>query len=122
MNKIRHCREINKMSQKFVALSVGVSAPMVSQWESGIKEPSKESIVKLADLFGVTTDYLLDHETSGKDLTLTAEERQLLLCFRQLNQDGKSLLLSAAETYLSRDPLRQEGSMSSEKNSEGVTV
>ena len=66
MNKIRQCRELNHMSQKYVALSVGVSAPMVSQWESGIKKPSMENLVKLASLFGVTTDYLLDHSPARR--------------------------------------------------------
>lgn len=113
MNKLRHCREINKMSQKFVALSVGVSAPMVSQWESGIKEPSKESIVKLADLFGVTTDYLLDHEAAECAPAISPEERQLLLCFRQLNRTGKNLLLASADSYLSQVALRKESSSSS---------
>ena len=112
MNKIRYCREINKMSQKFVALSVGVSAPLVSQWESGVKEPSREKIVKLADLFGVTTDYLLDHKPADSDPAYTLEERQLIIVFRQLNRTGKDLLIAAADSYLSQPALRQEESIS----------
>ena len=112
MNKIRYCREINKMSQKYVALSVGVSTPMVSQWESGIKRPSNDNIVKLATLFGVTTDYLLDHKTAEDDPAYTVEERQLILVFRQLNRTGKNLLISSAETLLSQAPLRQDGPIS----------
>lgn len=114
MNKIRQCRELNHMSQKFVAISVGVSAPMVSQWESGIKKPSKESIVKLAKLFGVTTDYLLDHEPEIPPADYSSEERQLILIFRQLNISGKTLLLESAESILAKPALRQEGSAASE--------
>lgn len=66
MNRYKECRIARQMSQKFVALSVGVSPPMVSQWENGVKKPSKETLVKLADLFGVTTDYLLGHDTDIK--------------------------------------------------------
>ena len=113
MNKIRYCREINKMSQKYVAVSIGVSAPMVSQWESGIKDPSRENIVKLADLFGVSTDYLLDHKTAEQDPSFTIEERQLILCFRQLNRAGKDLLLASADSFLSQATLREDASMSS---------
>lgn len=115
MNKIRQCRELNHMSQKFVALSVGVSAPMVSQWESGIKKPSKENIVKLAKLFGVTTDYLLDYEPETHDTDFSAEEHQLILFFRQLNTTGRHLLLANAESYLAQAALRQEGSTLSAK-------
>lgn len=115
MNKIRQCRELNHMSQKYVALSVGVSAPMVSQWESGIKKPSMENLVKLASLFGVTTDYLLDHSPAMPAQDNSAEEHQLILVFRQLNQTGRNLLLASAESYLSQPALRQEGSVASEK-------
>ena len=65
MNRYKECRLANDMSQKYVALSVGVSPPMVSQWESGVKKPSKETLLKLADLFNVSTDYLLGREITA---------------------------------------------------------
>lgn len=115
MNKLRYCRELKNMSQKYVALTVGVSAPMVSQWESGKKEPSKESLVKLADLFGVTTDYLLDHESATDGIAFTIEERQLISMFRQLNRAGKDLLISTADNILSQATLREEDFISQAK-------
>lgn len=77
MNRYKQCRLDNHMSQKFVALSVGVSPPMVSQWENGVKEPSRETLIKLADLFGVYTDYLLDHETVSAEKKLAAKSSEL---------------------------------------------
>lgn len=75
MNRYKQCRQALGMSQKFVALSVGVSPPMVSQWESGIKEPSKDTLVKLANLFNVTTDYLLFHdETTQKNQPTVSDD------------------------------------------------
>ncbi|MBQ6960830.1 MAG: helix-turn-helix transcriptional regulator [Clostridia bacterium] len=59
MNKLRECREKAKLSQKQVAFEVGVKPPTVSQWESGIKKPSRDNIVKLASIYGVTVDYLM---------------------------------------------------------------
>ena len=99
------------MSQKFVALSVGVSPPMVSQWESGIKEPSKETLIKLADLFHVTIDYLLDHETNATVNQLSEDENNLLSIFRLLNQTGKAVALRQCEALLSQPELREDGSM-----------
>lgn len=112
MNKIRYCREQKNMSQKYVAISVGVSAPMVSQWESGIKQPSKENLVKLANLFGVTTDFLLDHTIETNETTFTPDERQLILIYRQLNQTGRDLLISSAHSILAQEALRQDESAS----------
>lgn len=79
MNRYKECRLANNMSQKFVALSVGVSPPMVSQWESGVKEPSKETLLKLADLFNVTTDYLLGRDEGQKQKEAPAHGEDLNL-------------------------------------------
>ena len=48
-----------KMTQEFVAESLGVSRQAVSRWERDETMPDPDKIVVLADLFGVTTDYLL---------------------------------------------------------------
>lgn len=45
------------------AQKLGVSQPTLSAWESGRKSPSLNSLLQMAELYGVTTDYLL-----GKDL------------------------------------------------------
>lgn len=99
-NKLRFCRESRNMSQKYVALSVGVSPPMVSQWESGIKEPSKETLIKLADLFHVTVDYLLNREPETEATQLSEAESRLLYLFRSLNQTGQAVALRQAEALL----------------------
>ena len=46
-------------SQKLIAVTLKVAQPVVSRWEKGITEPSKKNLAKLADLYGVTTDYLM---------------------------------------------------------------
>ena len=59
MTRLRECRENAKLSQKYVALTLGIAAPSVANWERGKTNPSHENIVKLADLYGVSVDYLL---------------------------------------------------------------
>ena len=39
-----------------------VNQTAVSQWERGVTTPSSQLLIKLADLYGVTTDYLLGKE------------------------------------------------------------
>lgn len=48
-----------KLSQGAVAEAIGVLQQDVSGWETGDHTPSDENIVRLADYYGVTTDYLL---------------------------------------------------------------
>ena len=48
-----------KMTQEFVAESLGVSRQAVSKWESGTADPSTSNLLALAKLFGVSAEELL---------------------------------------------------------------
>lgn len=65
MNSIKIARTNAGLSQKEVAITLGVSVPTVSDWESGKKFPSGKNLVKLAQLLKVSTDYLLGLEKRG---------------------------------------------------------
>ena len=48
-----------KMTQEFVAESLGVSRQAVSKWENGTSDPSTSNLFALAKLFGVSVEELL---------------------------------------------------------------
>ena len=48
-----------KMTQEFVAESLGVSRQAVSKWENGTSDPSTSNLFALAKLFGVSVEDLL---------------------------------------------------------------
>lgn len=48
-----------KMTQEFIAETLGVSRQAVSKWESGASDPSTTNLMALAKLFGVTAEELL---------------------------------------------------------------
>ena len=48
-----------KMTQEFVAESLGVSRQAVSKWETGAADPSTSNLLALAKLFGVSAEELL---------------------------------------------------------------
>lgn len=58
-------RERCKMTQEFVAESVGVSRQAVSKWETGSSDPSTANLLALAKLFGVSADELLKNVTTN---------------------------------------------------------
>ena len=60
--KIRRLRTAHGITQVELAHRLGVSKQSVSNWESNNIQPSIELLEKIADLFGVTTDYLLGRE------------------------------------------------------------
>jgi transcriptional regulator with XRE-family HTH domain len=57
--RFREAREKAGLSAAEVGRRIGVSQPAVTQWETGAKVPSVEMLCKLADLYCVSTDYLL---------------------------------------------------------------
>ena len=56
---IRSLRIDNGLTQKQVAQMLGISQNTYSQYEIGVLNYPVEAVVKLADYYGVSTDYLL---------------------------------------------------------------
>ncbi len=48
-----------KMTQEFVAESIGVSRQAVSKWEKGTSEPNTSNLMALAKLYGIPAEDLL---------------------------------------------------------------
>lgn len=59
-NKLKTLRIENKMTQKQVADRIGLAISAVSSYESGSRYPSYDVLIKLANMFHVSTDYLLN--------------------------------------------------------------
>ena len=60
--RLKECRLMNKMTQKEVALNLGVAQPVYQRFEKGIYECSYEQLNMLCDIFDVSADYLLGRE------------------------------------------------------------
>ncbi len=69
--KLQNLRQKAGMSQDSLAEKVNVSRQAVSRWERDETMPETEKVVALADLFGVTTDYLLRQQAEEKSDTET---------------------------------------------------
>ncbi len=52
-------RKMNGYTQRAVAEELGISQPSYVRYERGDAQPTLENLAKLADLFDVSTDYLL---------------------------------------------------------------
>ena len=65
--RIALLRASNGWSQAELARRIGVSASSVGMYEQGRREPSLDLVVRLANEFGVTTDYLLIGDSPRSD-------------------------------------------------------
>lgn len=57
---LRAIREDNDISQKKIAEYLNVSQNTYSQYETGVISLTAETLIKLADYYDVSIDYLLD--------------------------------------------------------------
>lgn len=56
--RLKHLRHQSGLSQEAFAREVKTSQSSVAHWESGLREPNIEMLLRIADYFGVTLDYL----------------------------------------------------------------
>lgn len=72
--KLKNLRRSKYLLQSDIAKKLNVSTSTVGMWEQGRNQPDNETVKKLANLFNVTADYLLDNdvkEDPNKDLLET---------------------------------------------------
>lgn len=67
--RVGDLRRAKNLSQVELARALGVSKQSVSNWENDNIQPSIDMLVRIAEYFGVTTDYLLGRD---EELTLRA--------------------------------------------------
>ena len=64
-----HLRNVKGISQEELASLMNVTRQAVSKWETDQALPDSEKIIRLSEIFGVTTDYLLKgKETDPMDI------------------------------------------------------
>lgn len=81
---IKNLRLAHNLNQVQLAQKLGVSKQTVSNWENNNIQPSIDMLVKIADTFSVSTDYLLGRDShafidvSGLTATQQAHIQQII--------------------------------------------
>lgn len=73
-DKIIEERKKNGWSQEELAEKLDVSRQSVSKWEGAQSTPDLQKILKMSEIFGVSTDYLLKDEIEGAEYIETEKE------------------------------------------------
>ena len=92
-DKIIEERKKNGWSQEELAAKLGVSRQSVSKWESAGSVPDLQKIIQLAELFGVSTDYLLK-DTLGQESRGTGAGSDPEITKRQVSMEEANTFLN----------------------------
>ena len=104
--RLKELREERGLTQAGVAAGIQTSQRNIGRWESGEVLPSADFVLRLADFFQVSADYLLGRSDDlgapvAPRTEISREEQQLLKDFRTLSRHSRDLILdmihSAAE-------------------------
>ncbi len=94
-DKLIYLRKKSGWSQEELAEQINVSRQSVSKWEGAQSIPDLEKIIKLSELFGVSTDYLLKDEIENPDAPLCDNEP---LSKRRVSMEEANNFLSVKRT------------------------
>ena len=107
--KFKEARKSAGLTQKEVAAVVGVNQNTYSYWENGKTKIDSESLAKLSELFGVTTNFLLGKapcKTTVNSVNdkpaVRSDEEKLLGVYNSLDQESKTQLMSVAYLIMSK--------------------
>lgn len=67
-------RKEKGLSQKEAAAKLGISQALLSHYEKGIRECGQSFLIKVADFYGVSCDYLLGRTKNRSELNFLADE------------------------------------------------
>lgn len=67
-------------TQEDVASLLNLNRSSISNYEQGINEPSLSAIIKLADLYDVSCDYLLCRTKEKPNFNLSTKETKDIIC------------------------------------------
>lgn len=59
--RLKELREEKGLTQEELALMLGLKRQSISNYENGGRQPDYNTLIKIADFFGVTVDYLIGH-------------------------------------------------------------
>ena len=97
MNRIRELRKAKNLTQGDLAKMLNTTTSNVSGWECGKWQPDNEALIKLAEIYNVSVDYLLGREditeeekvagaSATKKTSITPIEDKMLYVFREVGK------------------------------------
>lgn len=94
---LRSLREQKGLTGKQVAEGIGIAYPVYQTYESGARNAGLPVVEKLADFYGVTTDYLLGREPAPNpfaDLGLDeASEQEMLRQYMSFEPEIRAMIM-----------------------------
>lgn len=106
MKNLKKLREERGLSQQNLAEKIGISQQSIYKYENKKAEPDISTIIKLADFFGCTVDYLIGKtdadvifttEISGNNQSMTSIDLYYLNLFKRVSSEAQKAIILLLE-------------------------
>lgn len=98
---LRSLIEQQGITQKELAKKLSITPSALGNYVQNTREPDYHTLIKIADYFHVSTDYLLGY--SASEQKLSHEEEILLHIFRSLTDDQKEIYLEQGKIFMKQN-------------------
>lgn len=105
--RLKELREERHLTQNDIAKEIKTSQTNIGRWEKELNEPAASFLIRLADFFQCSTDYLLGREDDLGNITIQTEkpaplpqdEQELLNIYQALSPAHRSQILEYARYF-----------------------
>ena len=109
MFHLKELRQSKSITQSDLGKALSISPSAIGMYEQGRREPDAEILVKIADYFDVTTDYLLGRKPREPVKCYSQDEHTLLRQYRELSEAHKEdVLLFVSHFYEQDNPMPEK--------------
>lgn len=99
-DNLKELIEQHDMTQKQLARKLDITPAALGNYIRNIREPDYDTLIRIADFFHVSIDFLLNHYV---DSQTTHEEELLLNIFRSLSIDQRELYLEQGKLFIKQN-------------------
>ena len=101
---LRTLLEAREMTQKQLAEHLNIGKSTLGNYIQNIREPDYDTLIKLADYFKVTTDFLLGYRM---DQATGCLEKEQLCIFRSLNREQQEIYSKQGRVFIENNVKRK---------------
>ena len=106
--KLKQLRQNREWSQGQVAMKIGVDLQRISKYERGVLYPTTELVLKIANLFEVSLDYLLRDEANMAVNKINNEELlNQMEKADKLPTDKQKTLIAVLDAFIKQQKLEE---------------
>ena len=102
---LKMLRDEASVSQKQLAAAIGVSQQSINKYENHNIEPDIETMIRIADFFNTSVDYLIGHTEVRRKIEvvhayeLNADEVKIVDGYRNLSAKQKNCVTTVIDSY-----------------------